>query len=500
MAASVVVGSLLVGGFLLLGATLLAGCSHGAGGLRDEHPAERDEPPWGVGPEDTQGLPRLGITLMPRAAPTAGIAVFLDLRAPDLSQVRALRMAPEGPVTGVPANVRFMLLRDGDGVIDFEYHEKSGRFVFERPVRGPRLRVSYLAEPNFQSGRLGLSVTADSVWGAGYGFLALPEIGGPLSARLRWSLGGSEARVAASSWGHGTEAAARATVVELHEALYLAGDLTVVEAPNGNRLIARGQPRFDLNEALGFCSTMLRVARERFEPDDEEPVTFVVVPEPGLGSRNDGIALHRALAVWFDANRPLDDRLRLLLTHELLHRWIGNTLRFVGPDGEDARWFSEGFTVHLARSLLVHEGLIEPGHYVRDVYRDLQSQIATELREDGQLARRFAAFVSAASQTHAAPDYARGALYAARLEAQLVDAGLGGLDALLLPLLAEARGAEARASRRPMPVAVWRDAVVQALGPGAGDEAERFVLWQSEPVDLPDSVLQPWLRLAGTRR
>jgi hypothetical protein len=432
---------------------------------------------------------------MPRVEPSAGVAVFLDLRAADLSHDRTLCMAPEGPVTGVPATVRFMLVRDDEGMIDFEYNERTGRFALERPVRGERLRVSYLAEPNFTSGRLGLSVTADAVWGVGYGFLALPEIDGPVSAQLRWSLNATLARTAASSWGAGSEIRARASVSELHEALYLAGDLTVVEEPGGNRLIARGRPQFDLHEALGFCSRVLAIARERFEPEDAEPVTFVMVPEAGLGSRNDGAALHRAFAVWFDETRPLDDRLRLLMAHEMLHRWIGGTLRFATPDGEDARWFSEGFTVHLARSLLATAGLIEPGQYVRDVYRDLQSQLATELAEDGRLSRRYAAFVSAASQHHATPDYARGALYAAKLESELVAAGLGGLDAVLLPLLEQARDA-----RRPMPLKLWRDAVVQALGPESGDETDRLVVWQSEPVVLPDDVLRPWLRLSVKSR
>lgn len=469
---------------LLALALLALGCGHGASGWDDTWARAADDD-VGTRLAEVSGQPELTVTLRPRVDPSPGVAVYLDLRGTAVQKLRVLRTAPEGTAAGVPSTIRWLSVRDAAGPIDYEQNAPAGRYTLDRAPMGHRLHVSYLAESGGSPGRLGLTVSDTAVSGAGYSFLALPELSGELEVRLRWALDAIHAPEGASSFGVGPEVAAHASISALHHAYFVAGALTVVQSEQGDRLVVTSPPAFDPRAALDFCARALGAARDRFEPEDDEPQTFVLVPEPGLGSRNDGAAMHHSFVVWFDAARPLDDRLKLLIAHEMVHRWIGGTLRFVTPDGREALWFSEGFTVHFARHMLLRAGLIDSRQYTRDLLRDYQAQLATELAEDGHARRRYAALLQAAAQFHPTPAYSRGALYAARLQSELEVAGFEGVEDLVVPLMERVRG-----SRLPLPVSVWREAVEDALGAAAGSELERTVLWESEPVPLPPDVLQ----------
>lgn len=440
----------------------------------------------GIGGPDELGrdgaaLPTLTITLRPRTAPSAGVAVIYELSGSVARGVRSLGMAPSTASTRGPDAVRYLLVRDAVGVIDVDPHPKAGRFHLERPVRGSRLRVSYLAESAVAPGRLDLQVSADELSGVGYGFLALPEIDERLAVRLHWELGAVQTPTAATSFGTGTDVVTVAKPLELAHSFYLAGSIQEVRGEQGERLIVLGRPAFELDRAMDLCSTALAGARRLFEPSDGRPFSFVFVPRRGLGTHYDGAALHRGFAIWFDAARPLDTRLRLLVAHEIVHRWIGGALRFTDDDGRDATWFSEGFTVHFARVVLLREGLLSPKEYLADVERDLAAQarsfsqrLSVREREEEQVIH------------HASPAYYRGALYAARLDGLLRKAGGDGLEGLLDGLFAQAR-----AEGPALPMAAWRKALTSALGPTTDVEFDRLVLLADAPVDLPEGALGP---------
>src|SRR5262249_20410043 len=128
-------------------------------------------------------------------------------------------------------------------------------------------------------------------------------------------------------------------------------------------LVIVGSPPFDGRTAWTFTTRATAAADRLFggaPSPREEPFTFVLVPEPGLGRSHDGAFLTRSLGLWFDPRRGLDAEVRLTVTHELLHRHIGGALRLADAEGRDAAWFTEGFTVHFARQALLESGLATP--------------------------------------------------------------------------------------------------------------------------------------------
>jgi predicted metalloprotease with PDZ domain len=271
----------------------------------------------------------------------------------------------------------------------------------------------------------------------------------------------------------------------------LAGSIQEAKGERGDRLIVLGTPAFDLAPALELCTAALAGARRLFDPTDGQPFSFVFVPRRGLGTHYDGAALHNGFAIWFDALRPLDTRLRLLAAHEITHRWIGGALRFTNDDAVDATWFSEGFTVHYARTLLLREGLLSPQEFLDDVGRDLAAQARSFTVRGRQAKRKNEEVV----HHHAAPAYYRGALYAARLDGLLRAADRGNLEDLLGGLFAEAQSEGAQ-----LPESAWRRALSAALGPTADVDFHRLVVLADEPIDLPKGSLGPCFERVPVQR
>lgn len=478
---------------LLLGVGLLAVLAAASPGdpappgvARDRRPSLGGPEPW----DDGHGLATLSITLRPRLEPTAGVAVIYELTGRPVQAVRSLAMTPSTAATRGLEAIRYLLVRDERGIVDVDAEPQAGRIRLARPLVGRRLRVSYLAEAAPAPSRLDLQVRPDELSGIGYGFLALPEIDRRLAVRLRWALDAVDTPTAATSFGTGTDVVSVKKPLELAHSFFLAGSIQRAEGEHGERLIVLGTPAFDLEPALAFCSAALAGARRLFEPTDGQPFSFIFVPQRGLASHYDGAALHDGFVVWFDAARPLDGRLRLLAAHEIVHRWIGGALRFVDGDGDDATWFSEGFTVHFARTVLWREGLLTPKEFLADLGRDLAAQ------ERAFAARRRGADHGAEQVIHhATPAYYRGALYAARLDGLLRESGRGSLEHLLGDLLTRAR-----TEGPALAQAAWRRALTAALGPTADVEFDRLVRLADEPIDLPSGSLGPCFERVPARQ
>ena len=203
-------------------------------------------------------------------------------------------------------------------------------------------------------------------------------------------------------------------------------------------LVVIGDPPFDTRTALGRA-VAARTAVDAFfsAPPEPGPFTVFLVAQPGLGHAREGAALTHSLAVFFDAGQPLDPALDLLMAHELVHRFLGGTVRLVGRDGREAAWFTEGFTVHFARRALLEAGLLGPAGFAADINRTLGE----------------------AGDEALPPAYVRGARYAAWFDAALRRASHGrrSLDDVVRELVAEARASgqagppRRRPPRRPRP-------------------------------------------------
>lgn len=322
-------------------------------------------------------------------------------------------------------------------------------FSLGRPARG-EIEVAYRARANSGRSRFGLRVAADRMSGVGHAFLLLPRLDEKVPARVRIHAGSLGRGIdAASSLGFGDTVTGAATSEDLARAVYVAGKLwreePAANAPDqaGKSLVVLGAPPFDTRSAFEK-SVAASAAVDRFFGGAPEPVAFFLVAQPGLGRAHDGAWLGRSLGAFVDASQPLDGSLLFVLAHELTHRYLGGTLRFVDEKGREVTWFSEGFTVHFARRALTEAALVTPAESAAEIERVLGG-------ESGEDA------------------YQRGAIYAAYLDREIrrASAGKRSLDDVVRELVAKARAAGGAS----LPLAALRE----ALGREIGDERAAFV-------------------------
>ncbi|MFT3772380.1 MAG: hypothetical protein QM820_43860 [Minicystis sp.] len=354
-------------------------------------------------------------------------------------------------------------------------------FNLTRPPRGG-LAIRYRARG--AASRFAVRVARDRMSAVGHAFLLLPRVGGAVPARIRFHLGAlGRGAEGASSFGFGNEVTTTATTEELGHAAYVAGRLWIEEpeksappAEAGKRLVIAGDPPFDGRTAFRFAMSTLAATDRLFggAPEPAERLTFLLVPEPGLGREHDGAYLTRSLALWFDAKRGLDPEIELTVAHELIHRFLGGTVRLVDEGGRDAAWFTEGFTVHFARRLLLDEGIVRPADMLADVRRTLGDPPPGEQPPP--------------------IEYRRGAQWAAFFDASLRRASGGArtLADVVRALLARAR-AEGKIR---LPVSALRDLLVHDLGPQGGADFDRLIGHPNTPFELPEGAFGPCFKRA----
>jgi hypothetical protein len=459
--------------------------------------------------------PGILLDLSPKLEEDA-LDVVVRVTGPEAASVKELRVAKAWADTRGADAVRSIEVSDADGPIRVAPPVDDGPDVvypLTKPPAGNDLRLRYratgagtVAVPGMApSSRLALRLGRGRVSGVGHSFLLLPEISGALPARIRWQLGAlGDGAAAATSFGQGADVKTTATTEELAHAMYMAGRLASAEGGQGTRMIMLGNPELDVGAVLDWTVRVDDLARKLFRegapsasplplpaasaaaaaprpPKPEEPsapFSFLLVAEPGMGRSHDGAHLTRSLGLWFDEARALDARLRIAITHELLHGYIGASVRLNEESGRDATWFSEGFTTHYARHLLFKEKLISPDDFVEDLRRSLDPAEGREGkgRHEG---------------------YSRGALYAAYLDAALKkkSGGLRSLDDVVLGLLAAAK----TEGKPALPVSLFRDLVVRELGPEGGEDFDRLIARADRPVEPPPSAFGPCFKRADRK-
>jgi predicted metalloprotease with PDZ domain len=420
-----------------------------------------------------------GLTLDLTPDPARGeVGVELRLSGERAAAVTELGVARAwGDTHGVDA-IGELRARDADGELALTPRSGEGPdhlFALARAPRGGELRVRYRARAGRESSRFGLRLDQDRLSGVGHAFLLLPRVGASIPARIRFHLGAMRPGVeGASSFGRGDAVTTTATSEELAHAAYVAGKLWVEEPARtedaGKSLVVLGNPPFDTRTAFDRVVAELRAVDRFFgrEPAPA-PFTFLLIGEPGAGDAHEGAALTRSLGVWLDAARRFDGELSIAVAHELVHRFLGESVRLVQPDGREAMWFSEGFTVHFARKLLLDGGMITPADFLADLRGTVDEPAAAE----GPRAR----------------DYRRGALLAAAVDSAVRARSLGArsLDDVVRGLLGQARAA----GRPELPVAALRAAVERDVSPAALAELDRMQARPDDPVDLPGDAFGP---------
>jgi hypothetical protein len=439
-------------------------------------------------------LPCCGQRGAPVEPPFAGLALDLtpDPARGELTVEVRLSADRAAGVTELAVARAWADTRGADAVVEPRARDDSGEIqlalkpddggpdrvvTLGRPPRGA-LFVGYRARPG--TSRFAVHLAADRLSGVGHAFLMLPRLGDAVPARIRFHLGALDRGAeAASSFGFGAEVVTTATTEELAHAAYVAGKLWLEtpakDAPaleQEKRLVVLGAPPFDTRTAYDFSIAALGAVDRLFTRAPSaapEPFSFLLVAEPGLGRADDGAYLTRSLGLWFDARRGLDPALQLVIAHELVHRFLGGAVRLVGADGRDAAWFTEGFTVHFARRIMLDGGFLRPADVLVDLRRTLGEPVPGEER--------------------APPDYRRGALWAAYFDAAVrrASGGVRSLDDVVRALLAKAR-AEGRVR---LPMSALREALEHDLGPAGAADLDRFEAHPDAEVALPDGAFGP---------
>lgn len=445
----------------LVALAALAGCG--------EPRAEPKPPP--------PAAPELAIDLAPEMG-FGALLVTVRVAGPSAPGVRELRVAKAWADTRAGDVISDVEARDAAGKLEVGEPSDDGQdrvYPLLRAAEGTELTITYRASGRgAASSNLALRVEPDQISGVGHSFLLLPPIHEPMPAVVRWHINsmGSGAG-SASSLGVGTEVRAEATSEELTHAAYVAGPLAVAEGKGGETMVLLGKAELDVGAVLDWTSRVRGLASRIFEGDGAEPKAppflFVLVAQPGMGRAHDGAHLSRSFALWFDGSRALDPSLRIAIAHELIHKWIGASVRLDDDRGRPAKWFSEGFAVHYARRVLFDEKLITPNDFAEDLRRTVDP--GREVRDDA---------------------YRRGALYAAHLDATIRSRSRGkrSLDDVVRKLLHEARTRKSET----LPIALLRDAVVRELGEAAGEEFDEAVVSGSKSIVLPNNAFGPCIK------
>jgi predicted metalloprotease with PDZ domain len=215
---------------------------------------------------------------------------------------------------------------------------------------------------------------------------------------------------------------------------------------------------------------------------------------------------------------------RIAVAAEIIKAWIGERL-WIGPSSPgreaEAYWFTEGVTRHLARDLQFRFGLITHAEMLDELNGLCAATALSPMKTESN-----SALAAKIGQPGVLPLLvARGALYAARVDALLRKegkkaaantagappatagapsaigpAGSGNdknkkrsLEALLRSLYEKARE-----QRGPLPVSAWTDALTAELGAAEAGTFQETIEKGGE-IKLPDDALGPCFRLEKRR-
>jgi len=335
--------------------------------------------------------------------------------------------------------------------------------------------------------RFGLRHDATGIGGVGGYFLALPESPGDYRVRVTWAPPACPAGTGgegASTFG-GATAETTGGLDELRAAAYFFGHPRVAAADDGDARVRTawfGEPALDTAAAARWAARVFAAERAVFADDDPGAYSVFVRVLPELGARSNGVGQPRSLVLAIGPAIGFGPRLRTNLAHEMLHRWLGHTLRLAGS----SFWLTEGFTVHYAAVVMQRAGLSTPDELLAELNVTATRQFANEYAgaSNDEIRRGFFA-----SDALSLVPYTRGALYAAELDGAIRRAshGLRSLDDALRALVREARAAPGRDG---LPPEAFRRMVVRELG-AAGARRFDAVIERGARPEPPDDAFGP---------
>lgn len=373
-------------------------------------------------------------------------------------------------------------------------------FVIEHAANA-QIAIRYIVQPGrakFDDWRYSQHpITTDKFFhGVGAAFLLTPNSGSRMPSHyevsLRWRLEAGQKAVA--SWGAGRGLAARLSVADLRDSVYLAGDLQLKTVDQGGRSVTIAMVDafdFKLDEFARMTLEIIRrqvtFMREAAFPDFVVTAIPVGAPLNAGDSRLQGSGLFNSFALWVAPGAKLNDAVELLFAHELFHFWNGRRLPAQEPE-RLVYWFVEGFTDYYALRILYESGYWDTATFVKWINRRLreyQENPAIHARND-EIERDY----WSKRNTVGEMAYQRGLLLGLRWHRMAQSQGVAeGVDKLFRRLLQRADAGGFELTNEAI-----RSAGVETLGAWFGPEFDRHVL-RAEAVSVPADALAP--RLLG---
>jgi M61 glycyl aminopeptidase len=395
---------------------------------------------------------------------------------------------------------------------------ESGEFLEIKASRAPvgsiTLRYRACSVPAAERGaRQGLRHDSTGIGGLGAYFLALPDSNHPHRIRVEWGLPacapGPEIEIeieielerlggmqALSTFGAGPGPVETTGMLsKLRMASYFVGRPTMVTVDRGSLHVRSawfGAPSFDPIDAGTWAARAYAAERAFFADEDPAPYQIFVRVLPAMRDRSNGMGQLSSFLSAIGPATSFGPGLRTNMAHEMMHRWLGLGLRLAGPDGSNF-WFTEGFTVHYARALMLRAGLISPEEFLSELKGATTRYFSNEHASASNEEIRRGFFDDDALSV---VPYTRGALYAAELDAAIrrASGGARSLDDVMRELyrlsLSSERAPENELGLRELPQSTFREAVSRELGPPGVARFEAVIL-RGERPEPPSEAFGP---------
>ena len=297
---------------------------------------------------------------------TATARIKIDARLPSATTVLSFRNTYAG-VLGLGERIETVEgIRDNGAKVplqkltpgEFQSVEKLSRFAYEVNLAGPRrpADLSHVSSLNSDYGLLMMADLLPQSTGDSSAFTsALIEVDVPNS----WTVSSNIKKDGSQFSTDDPETAVFLVGPSLHEKSQLTTNFS---------LITSAKWPFSDNDAMKIGGEILAEYSRLTRFDLKRNVVLMLVPYPGEAGPQSWTAETRGnvvvLLLGRNAGRKsVSSRLGIVLSHELFHLWVPNSLKLEG----DYDWFFEGFTLYQALRMDLRLGLISFDDYLETI-------------------------------------------------------------------------------------------------------------------------------------
>jgi len=423
-----------------------------------------------------QDAPRLEVSLKPSVNTTHDSIDAVDVTI----RVSGLKTVPGSPLLQLPLviynvetvakTLEGLSATDQRGALQLSVrddpeggHDFNRHWVADRSVEGS-LVVHYRAPISKRLAPLGgappLELRADGAAfsAGGAAFLAVPATQEAYRLALHWDLSNLPAgSVALSSLGGGdAQSTGPVSLDHLSRSFFMAGQVGSYPLPlpkTGYFSAWQGTPPFDAPKLMKWTGDLHEHFAVFFK--EHAPTPYGVFLRPNPVNPGGGVSQDHSFVATYDTN-TLERDLKLTLSHEMLHTYIGGLGSHEDGNLDDS-WFSEGLAVYYQRTLPLRFGQISAADFLADLNKTAGRYYTDALANTPN--SEIPAHFWSNTLIRVLP-YDRGALYFAAVNDEIRKASHGkrSLDDLVLEIL------HGREEKGDVHRADWQNIIKHELG------------------------------------